>query len=84
MTSFPTYQIIKIMKITKLNAAPIPFTKAYLPELAQIVSKASLAAGQKLLPVNAIWFIILWLFYLNIGIFIEKFNKPLKTCNEAT
>jgi hypothetical protein len=42
------------VNITKLNAAPIPLTKAYLPELAQIVSKASLAAGQKLLPVNAI------------------------------
>jgi hypothetical protein len=40
--------------ITKLNTPPIPATKEYLPEFAQIVSNASFAAGQKLLPVNAI------------------------------
>jgi len=39
---------------TKLNIPPIPETKLYLAALAQTVSNASLAAGQKLLPVKAI------------------------------
>jgi hypothetical protein len=39
---------------TKINAPPIPPTKVYLMLLANIVSKASFAAGQKLFPVNAI------------------------------
>lgn len=37
-----------------MNAPPIPPTNEYRAALAQIVSNASLAAGQKLLPVRAI------------------------------
>lgn len=37
-----------------MNAPPIPAIKEYLILFAHMVSKASLAAGQKLLPVKAI------------------------------
>jgi hypothetical protein len=39
-----------------MNAPPIPLTKEYLIALAQIVSKADLAAKQKFFPVRAIFF----------------------------
>ena len=40
---------------TKVNIAPKPLTKEYLVALLQMVSKASLAAGQNDFPVNAIY-----------------------------
>ena len=66
-----------------MKAPPIPAIREYLILLAHIVSKASLAAGQKLLPVRAILKNIYLHLYLYVGISIQESNKPLKTCHQT-
>ena len=52
-----------------MNAPPIPLTKEYLIALAQIVSKADLAAKQKFFPVRAIFFYFFKIILIIIIIF---------------